>query len=172
MARSSRWQARKVREVMSSPAETLHESTSLLDAARKLSDLHVSGVPVVRAGGAVVGVVSLYDIVGYLADHEGPMSDGNDEYAESDTEADDDGEQWARSIGKRDGDWLRNTPVAEVMTGDLIAVSAGAALSEVVALMEARRIHRVVVMDRDRPVGVVSTLDVLRAIAGAAALSA
>jgi CBS domain-containing protein len=160
----TQWHRLTAADVMSTPAETLHESTSVLEAARSLSDLHVSGVPVVGAHGAVVGVVSLYDIVGYLAQHEGPTHDGGVEFAEEDNEADESAERWERSIGRRDRDWLRDTAVSEVMTGDLVAVAPDAPLAEVAALMERRRIHRVVVAQNQRPLGVVSTLDILRAV--------
>lgn len=158
------WQDLTAADVMSKPASTLHESTSVLDAARTLCDLQVSGVPVVGAQGAVVGVLSLYDIVGYLAHHEGPTHETDVEYADEDSDADESGERWERSIGRRDRDWLRDTAVNEVMTGELIAVAPDAPLSEVAALMERRRIHRVVVAQNQRPLGVVSTIDLLRAL--------
>lgn len=159
-----RWQDLTAKDVMTKPAATLHESTSVLEAARTLCDLHVSGVPVVSAHGAAVGVVSLYDIVGYLAHHEGPMHEGGVEYADEDSDDDESAERWERSIGRRDRDWLRDTAVNEVMTGELLAVGPDTPLAEVAALMETRRIHRVVVARNQRPLGVVSTLDLLAAI--------
>ena len=159
------WQDLTAQDVMTKPATTLHESTSVLDAARTLCDLHVSGVPVVGAHGAAVGVLSLYDIVGYLAHHEGPTHETGVEYAEDDGDDDESAERWARSIGRRDRDWLRDTAVNEVMTGEMIAVAPDAPLAEVATLMEQRRIHRVVVAKNQRPLGVISTLDLLKAMA-------
>jgi len=161
----AKWQSRTASDVMTSPATTLHESTSLDEAARTLSDLQISGVPVVGAKGAAVGVVSLFDIVGFLASHEGPVRDADTDFGDADAESDESGERWARSVSRRDRDLLRDTPVSEVMTGEMISVAPTAALGDVVALMQERHIHRVVVAEGDRPLGVVSTLDLLRAVA-------
>jgi CBS domain-containing protein len=50
------------------------------------------------------------------------------------------------------------------MTADVISVAGDAPLDEVVGLMERRRIKRVPVLDGDVLVGIVSRLDLLRAL--------
>jgi CBS domain-containing protein len=57
------------------------------------------------------------------------------------------------------------TPVARVMTPEVVAVHPDAPASEAVALMVARGIHRVVVMDHEQAlVGIVTSMDVMKAI--------
>jgi CBS domain-containing protein len=55
--------------------------------------------------------------------------------------------------------------VSEVMTPEVCAVHPDAPASEAVALMVARSIHRVVVMDREHALaGIVTSMDVMKAI--------
>jgi CBS domain-containing protein len=56
-------------------------------------------------------------------------------------------------------------PVSEVMTPEVWAVHPDAPASEAVALMVAKSIHRVVVMEHERAlVGIVTSMDVMKAI--------
>src|SRR5512138_2664970 len=52
-----------VRDVMSRPPLTVRPETSLKDVARLLVEHRISGLPVVDAGGRVVGVVSEADLL-------------------------------------------------------------------------------------------------------------
>jgi CBS domain-containing protein len=58
-----------VEEVMTSPVYTARPDESLLEASRTMRQHHVSGLPVVDADGAVLGVLSEKDIVRAL-DHQ------------------------------------------------------------------------------------------------------
>ena len=67
-------------------------------------------------------------------------------------------EEYVRTHGRK---------VDEIMTRDLVSVTPDTPLDEIVELMERRRIKRVPVLDGDRPVGIVSRADLLRALARA-----
>ncbi len=58
--------------------------------------------------------------------------------------------------------------VRDVMSGPAITVGCGALADEATRLMEAHRIHRLVVVGADRrtPIGIVTRSDLLRALAG------
>jgi len=53
----------EVKDVMSSPAITVREDTSLHDVAEILATQRVSGLPVVDGDGALVGVISEADVI-------------------------------------------------------------------------------------------------------------
>ena len=55
---------------------------------------------------------------------------------------------------------------AEVMTPGCATCAADMLLSDAVSVMTSRRIHRLVVTDNDKPVGVISMTDVVRKIIG------
>jgi CBS domain-containing protein len=65
-----------------------------------------------------------------------------------------------------DPESLRKTSVAEVMSTHLLTVGADQPLPEVVATMARHRIHRLFVCDAGRPCGVISSMDLVRCIAG------
>jgi CBS domain-containing protein len=53
----------QVQDVMTSPAITVGADASLHEVAETLAAKHISGLPVVEAGGALVGVISEADII-------------------------------------------------------------------------------------------------------------
>lgn len=57
-----------VREIMQSVVETTTPDSPVADVAKRLLDLGLTGMPVVDANGALVGVVTEYDIVSKRGD--------------------------------------------------------------------------------------------------------
>lgn len=57
-----------VREIMQSVVETATPDRPVVEVARRLLDLGLTGMPVVDASGALVGVVTEYDIVSKRGD--------------------------------------------------------------------------------------------------------
>lgn len=142
------WKNSKAQDVMSAPAKSVHASASLNEAIQFLSDWKISGAPCIDGSGVCVGVVSLYDIVTFLAGTEGNLGQRGPNYE------------------KRESDALEENRVSDVMTGEMISVNPETPLTEVVEIMNDRRIHRVMVQEEGKPVGVVSTLDVLGVVTG------
>jgi hypothetical protein len=72
----------------------------------------------------------------------------------------------AMGPGRMAGEYVRThgRRVEEIMTTDLVSVAGDTPLDEVVGLMERRRIKRVPVIEGEVLVGVVSRLDLLRAL--------
>jgi CBS domain-containing protein len=58
-------------------------------------------------------------------------------------------------------------PVRSTMTSPALTIPADATLAQAAALMEERRVHRLVVTDpdTDQPIGIFSTTDLVRAVA-------
>jgi CBS domain-containing protein len=102
------------------------------EAERLMKTHRVSGLPVVDANGATAGVISQTDVM------------------------------VARSSAMIAANWDR-LRVRHVMTTPAISVHVGTSIQRAAQLMVVRHIHRVVVVDaEDRPVGVVSSIDLLR----------
>ena len=53
----------QARDIMTSDVITIHPQASVQDAARHLSDYHISGMPVVNGGNHVIGIVTEADII-------------------------------------------------------------------------------------------------------------
>lgn len=161
------WNELRAKDVMTSPVSVLHHASPLEEALRLLTDEGVSAVPVVDGKGAPVGVVSLSDVGAFLAGLERNLGKLGGFYFES-------WPMWdtiSQGLsGNLDGeeDLLRTTRIEELMTREIIAVGPEARLDEVVDIMRTRRIHRVLVTEDGHIRGLVSTMDVMDALAGQA----
>jgi CBS domain-containing protein len=173
-----------VGDIMQREVTTVGPETSVRELTRVLSDHGISGVPVVTASGAVVGVVSSTDVVRLAADEfevglsGGPWQpvdvggwDGPDE--DDDTAAQGSGEFFLpESIPRApeldlelEEDAFDGYRVADIMTPGSFAMPATASVRELADFLLRGRIHRAVVTDQGRLAGIVTTMDVLRALA-------
>lgn len=134
---------------------TVRSDMSVREAARYLVEQEITGAPVEDPDGSLVGVVSVVDVTeaasegmstaafrsrpGYFArPEERPLSPG-------------DLEQLA------DGELT----VEDIMTPEVFAVAEDTPVAEVALRMLRDHLHRLLVVRDDKPVGVVSTSDLL-----------
>lgn len=158
-------------EIMSAPVKSVEVGTSLADAMELLTDERISGLVVTSTAGKAVGVVSLSDIVGHLAGLErGTVGLGGFYFQ---TSALDGRQQVDPTVRTEDEDVLDRTLVEAVMTPELVGVPRDATVQDVVRTMIDRSVHRVLILDGadegpdgPRVLGIVSTMDVVRALAG------
>jgi CBS-domain-containing membrane protein len=140
-------------DLMSRDVITIPKHLSLRKAAHLLSNANVSGAPVIDGRGVCVGVISATDFI-HLADAEGcPKGRERTECVCS---------EWQVVE-------VENLPADEVgcfMTPDPVMVTPDTDITDLARMMLDAHIHRVIVVDKDRcPVGVVSTTDILAAVA-------
>jgi CBS domain-containing protein len=131
---------------MTTPVLTIPENTPLCEAARLLSRSSISGAPVVDADGRCLGVLSSSDFV---------------------TWAGQEGEEvsfiapWGEIVSVNGA---ADNEIRHYMTAQPVTVARGAAIGELARKMSEAHIHRLLVVDRDRPVGIVTSTDVLAAV--------
>jgi CBS domain-containing protein len=166
------WSTRTAGEVMTSPVLALSQQTTLKEAIELMSDNEVRCAPVIDQEGVPLGVVSLTDIAAFIAGLEREMSALGGFYFHAYPLWDRANDTLGSNIATEEGDQLDAAQVEEVMTPDVISVSAGTPLPEVVDLMTSRHIHRVLVLEGGRVQGIVSTMDILGALRSVAAESA
>ena len=126
----------KVAELMRTPVLTVDADDTVADAVATLADGHVSALPVVDNRGRLMGVLSTTDILAATA--------------ESDPE--------------RRAELLE-TPVRMLMTPRTLTIAPSAGVREAAQQLLYADVHRLFVTDQGRVVGVVSSTDVVRAIA-------
>ncbi len=175
-----------LRDIMSSTLVTLAPDATLREAAELLSDRGIGGAPVV-AGGRLVGVVSATDILDFTANSAGVPTEKPDEPDRSDLDfeweeaLDDEGaasffvDLWddagadvlerMRQVDSPEWDLLEEHAVEEVMTRRVSALPSDADIHEAAQRMLDEGIHRLLVIDGERLVGVVTTTDFLRLVA-------
>lgn len=141
----------KASDVMTRNVVTVGRETSVAQAIRLMLDHNISGLPVLHDG-KVVGILTEGDLLRR-------SETGTERYRP----------RWLEILmgpGRMAGEYVRThgRKVEAIMTTDLISVTGDTPLDEVVGLMERRRIKRVPVIEGDVLVGVVSRLDLLRAL--------
>jgi CBS domain-containing protein len=142
-----------VGEVMTENPVCAETGSSLRDVARLLDEYEVSGLPVVDDQQRLVGVVSRTDLLHRLL--EGPQGARRDE-------------DWldlltADGRSSVEVDVARLGTVDDVMSVDPIQAKPEERLATVARRMAEERVHRLVVIDAEQhPVGIVTTLDLLR----------
>lgn len=150
------------RDIMSKNVVTIHFETSLQEALETLSDERISGAPVVDETGKPVGVISLTDLVRYEV-NKAPK--GTSTYY---TEADDPEDvQRVEEQGELE-DVLSTVPVTRAMTPLVVSVKPGTTVPEIAGIMSRQRIHRVLVIEKGKIAGLVSSMDLLKALAKSA----
>lgn len=182
----------KLQDIMTTDVVTVAPELSLRETLLLFAARHVSGAPVVDRG-KVVGVVSQSDLIGFLADPPAEPAGEADEVDETD-ELDADAAAWdardeppsaffthlwdgggadvadrfespAARPRDRVADALATHTVADIMTHAVFALSSAADVTMAADYMRTVGVHRILVVDEGRLVGIVSASDVARAAA-------
>lgn len=140
-----------VQDVMTHPVIAAEPGTPIREVARLLIDHGVSGLPVVDASGAVVGVISEADL---LVKEGGPGAIPHRPLARLFGESRETQEALARIEARTAGD---------AMTSPAVTIDADRPLQAAAALMVAKGVKRLPVTDGGRLVGIVTRADLVRA---------
>ncbi len=142
----------KTKELMHSPVLTLPFDTTYEDAATFLLKSGIKGCPVVNESGDVIGMISdkdLYKVLFpyYRSFYENPESYTDPEKRESKIQE------------------IRKNPIERFMSREVVSVSPDDPIMKVGAIMLARSIHRMPVMDENgKLVGIVTRGDIYKTI--------
>jgi len=130
----------KVSDVMSKPPLTVSPSTSARIAAQLMRNRRVRHLPVVDGDGRVLGMITNRDLehAAFLPALSGYLA-------------------WDRRR-------LKAPRVSDLMTWSAVTVSPDAPLTQAGILMFERRIGSLVVVEKDRLVGILTGRDLLRAL--------
>lgn len=175
----------RLHDIMTLDVTTMSPETTLREAAAVLADEYVSGAPVV-AGTKVVGVVSAADIVDFVADDPGvpterpeqvevgewpevePWVEGDDApaafFVDYWSDVGTDVEVRMESTDGPEWNVMDEHTVADVMTRRVISLGRDATVREAARLMLKAGVHRILVLEDARLVGLVTTTDVLKAV--------
>ena len=175
-----------VRDIMTTGVVTLTPESTIREAMETLSTSHLSGAPVVT-GNHVVGVISTSDIMSFIvsapepetadADEtvreawEEPLQDPDEEEEIERAMSDEVFDEWAQSgdgiidDASPDGRGLLDQhTVEEAMTQNVFSIAPGSSVRAAATLMRKHGIHRLIVMHGAKLAGIVSALDITRAV--------
>jgi CBS domain-containing protein len=138
-------------DIMTQPVVFVHADSPLADAVHLMLRHKISGLPVLDEHDKLAGMVTEGDLLRRM---------------ETDTE---DRPSWMLAFlqpGRMAGNFARahGRRVSEVMSPDVATVTETTSVRDVVALMQARGIHRVPVMRDGAIVGIVARADIVRAL--------
>jgi len=142
----------KAADIMTQPVITVTSGTKIAEAARLMLQHRISGLPVVDESDRVVGIVTEGDLL-----------------RRSELGTDRQRPRWIELLmgpGRLAHDYVEAhaRTVGEVMSRDIASVTSVEALSDVVRLMEKRKIKRVPVVENERLVGIVSRANLVGAL--------
>jgi CBS domain-containing protein len=146
----------QVRDVMTRNVISVKADDSILSAARLMLQNRISGLPVLDASGALVGIVTEGD---FLRRSELGTTKRRPKWVEFLLGPGKLAEEYVHQSGRK---------VSEVMTRDPRTVSENDSLESVVTEMERHRVKRLPVMRDGRLVGIISRANLLHALASLA----
>ncbi len=141
----------KAKDIMHGDVMTIKKTLTVYEAVKIFIKKNISGAPVVDDRGKMVGILSEKDIFRAMYPKYDDFYDDTNLRTNFDT------------IEGRFAD-ITKLKVRDVMTRDIIAVSPDTSLIKIGAIMLARKIHRVLVREKGKPLGIITRRDVYRSI--------
>lgn len=144
-------------DLMNPEVLVVPEDMTVRELARFLIDNEITGAPVEDPSGKLVGVVSVVDIAAVASDDGNVRTDRSspDFYVRG----------WEDKVSAEEIRDFRvdneDLLVGEIMTPTVFSVTEEATVEEVAATMLRGHLHRLLVTRDGRPVGIVSTSDLL-----------
>ncbi len=143
-------------DLMSAPITSIPHDMLLKEAGHLLIRSSITGAPVVDADGNCIGILSASDFVGW-AEAGGEMEEqkaGVSFIA-----------PWGEVVSL---DACEGCIVSRFMTKQPVTVPATMPIGDVAKSMINAHIHRVLVSENNRPCGIISSIDIVAAVANAA----
>jgi CBS domain-containing protein len=156
---------RTIAEIMQKKVKTIGPDKTLPDLERELLRWRIGAMPVVERGGKLVGIVSRSDVVRQLCLERSLGEAMADAYRDQ-TDASF-ATKTESTIGGAIGQRMERLRVRDVMICDVLTVSPDLPVTKAAQLLIERRIHRLPVVEGEKLVGIVSSLDFTRIVAEA-----
>ncbi|MER9371103.1 CBS domain-containing protein [Mesorhizobium sp. M0491] len=138
--------------IMTMPVVGIDPSASIAEAAELMLSKKISGLPVIRSDGMLVGIVSEGD---FLRRGELGTQRRRPRWLEFLVSPGKAADEYVHAYGRR---------IEEVMSQDVVTASPSASLGEVVELMTRHHVKRMPVLDGGKLVGIITRSDLLRAL--------
>lgn len=148
------------RDLMTEKVVCVYPETPIRDLIKILVDYQINGVPVVDKKERLIGVVSKTDIVSFEEKSRKKQKSGskNSFYGETNGRLKKDFDKISKTKD------FGETVVNDIMTSRVITADADDTIDRLAKIMFNKKIHRIIIQEDGRVVGVVSTLDILRAV--------
>ena len=150
-------------DIMNPEVITVTNEMTVRELASFLTDQEISGAPVEDENGALIGVVSVTDIVRAASSGGDRLMNGHDREAHFYTRG------WEGKLSADELETLHleddELTVGDIMTPSVFAVEAEAPIMTVAQSMMDSHLHRLLVVRDGKVVGIISTSDMLALLA-------
>jgi len=152
----------KVKDVMSKPVVSIGPDVLVKDAAALLAERNISGVPVVDANGAVIGIFSEADVLRSIKTQKKDIRLIYPSISSL-------GIAFQEEVTQREilvaYEEIGNKAVKDIMSQNVVTVGPEIELNEAIVKMVGKGINRLPVVDKNVLVGIVTRGDVIRGLA-------
>lgn len=167
-----------LRDIMTRDVVYVTPDTPITDVVSILSSEFITGVPVLSSN-RVVGVISASDIVEFAGRNETELENGQESWDDIDDEMERELEadmspldleaaeivDQIEDSSKDDVEMFTEFTAGDLMTRKLCSLPSATPLDQAAREMVRKGVHRLLVMDDDRLVGIATSMDFLRAVA-------
>jgi CBS domain-containing protein len=141
-------------DIMSRNVLCVFADTDLRDLMKILLDCGITGAPVTTKAGTLMGVVSQTDLLRYNVGRDDELVMESDFYGTARVE----GRYLPRGFQIADAN---TATVSDVMTPVVHKVKPPTPVEDVARMMRRKHVHRVIVEEKGKVVGIISALDVI-----------
>ncbi len=158
-ADAGRWALVTARDIMRKDVVTVSYASPLSEVERVLSEHRISGAPVTDEAGHIIGILSVKDLVARYAENSDarPRRSAGFFHLSSEEMLDDDFESFSVPNEAEE-------TAGDLMTGEVYSVHVDASLKDIAGAMKQHKVHRLLVQDDGRYVGLLSTMEILDAL--------
>jgi len=149
---------------MQTSIKTISYASSIHELEQLLGDHRISGVPVSDEAGRIIGVVTQRDLVQLYSQESDPHGKASAGYYHPMSV--DEVESFSEDLHSLNVPDDAQETVEAIMNAEVYSVGPDADLRDIAGEMTRRTIHRVLVIDAGHCIGIVSTTEILAALAG------
>ena len=146
------------RDLMQEQVVCVDPDTPLINVYRLFVEEEINGAPVVDETGALLGVISSSDLLRMIQEEDEQVSNDVAYFQE-------DGGLFAlgwRASSSEFQNRLERRTVQDAMTPAIVSVPPDTPLPEIAKTFRSDRVHRVLVTEEDKLLGIISTFDLVR----------
>ncbi len=148
----------KIKDFMTKKVIAVHKEMTVKEFIRFLQEHNITGAPVTDESGKVIGVVSATDVIKRSSYVTRDVAHSEDSYEVDPCSG-------LVEVHKYYTEELFETQIGGLMTTDLISLAPQDDLLDAVDVFIKTPVHRIVIMDGDKLVGIISTKDAIKVMA-------
>ncbi|OGI01297.1 MAG: hypothetical protein A2Y25_00870 [Candidatus Melainabacteria bacterium GWF2_37_15] len=138
-----------VKDIMTTDLVTIQENTTIRDAIKIFSSNEVSGLPVTNQDDELTGVLSASDILQNESVHTFYTLPYKKDFV----------------LELIEDSKFFDQPVSTIMSEELYTIEPDATIARMAAIMYEKKIHRLLVTEYNKLIGIVTTFDLLKLLA-------